>query len=235
MSSERTGGRADRFRLKQTVDSVLVSPDRECLQHATAYLKAILAYCQYRISPYAASLIFREHHGTRVCKLFRRPVANSLRIVRDSSSILTEKPMTTPIRRAASLRPGQFKHLIRVASVTGRLPERDVMLLWLTHTTGIRVTELALLKVAIASQIQLRVSQPFTFFTGVSLPFFEWWHPTSTTIHLHHSHGITGRLCHQGTDTKQIAGTKKPDRSIWLPSPLPGSHEALQFLHRSQE
>ncbi|MCS3467918.1 integrase [Pseudomonas sp. JUb42] len=28
------------------------------------------------------------------------------------------------------------------------MPERDVMLLWLTHTTGIRVTELALLEVA---------------------------------------------------------------------------------------
>ncbi|GLZ27105.1 MULTISPECIES: integrase [Pseudomonas] len=53
--------------------------------------------------------------------------------------------MTT--RRATSLRPGQFKHLIRVASVTGRMPERDVMLLWLTHTTGIRVTELAMLEV----------------------------------------------------------------------------------------
>lgn len=54
--------------------------------------------------------------------------------------------MTT--RRAASLRPGQFRHLIRVASVSGRMPERDVMLLYLTHTTGIRVTELALLEVA---------------------------------------------------------------------------------------
>lgn len=92
--------------------------------------------------------IFREQHGTRACKLFRGPAANSLRIVRDSSPILTENPMTAPIRRATSLRPGQFKHLIRVASVTGRLPERDVMLLWLTHTTGIRVTELALLEVA---------------------------------------------------------------------------------------
>lgn len=51
------------------------------------------------------------------------------------------------IRRATSLRPGQLKHLIRVASVTGRLPERDVAL-WLTHITGIRVTELALLEVA---------------------------------------------------------------------------------------
>ena len=50
-------------------------------------------------------------------------------------------------RRAASLRPGQFRHLIRVASITGRMPERDVMLLYLTHTTGIRVTELALLDV----------------------------------------------------------------------------------------
>ena len=53
--------------------------------------------------------------------------------------------MTT--RRAASLRPGQFRHLVRVAFVTGRMPERNVMLLWVTHTTGIRVTELALLEV----------------------------------------------------------------------------------------
>jgi len=56
--------------------------------------------------------------------------------------------MTASIRRAISLRPGQFKHLIRVASVNGRLPDRDVMLLWLTHTTGIRVIELALLEFA---------------------------------------------------------------------------------------
>lgn len=42
--------------------------------------------------------------------------------------------MTAKIRRATLLRPGQFKHLIEVASVTGRLPERDV-LLWLTHIT----------------------------------------------------------------------------------------------------
>lgn len=67
-------------------------------------------------------------------------------------------------RRAASLRPGQFKHLIRVASVTGRMQERDVMLLWLTHATGIRVTELALLEIgyvlypsgAIKSEVYLR-------------------------------------------------------------------------------
>jgi integrase/recombinase XerD len=55
--------------------------------------------------------------------------------------------MPNPTRQATSLRPGQFRHLIRVASVTGRMPERDQMLLWMTHTTGIRVTELALLRV----------------------------------------------------------------------------------------
>ncbi len=45
--------------------------------------------------------------------------------------------MTTPIRRAISPRPNQFKTLIRVASVTGRFPERDVLLLWVTHTTSV--------------------------------------------------------------------------------------------------
>ncbi len=56
--------------------------------------------------------------------------------------------MPAKIRRATSLRPGQFKHLIRVASATDRMSERDVLLLWLTHTTGLRVTELAQLEIS---------------------------------------------------------------------------------------
>lgn len=55
--------------------------------------------------------------------------------------------MATPSRQASSLRPGQFRHVIRVAGVTGRMPQRDQMLLWITHTTGIRVTELAQLRI----------------------------------------------------------------------------------------
>lgn len=50
-------------------------------------------------------------------------------------------------KHATALRHGQFRHVIRVAAVTGRLPERNVMLLWFTHTTGIRVTELSLLEI----------------------------------------------------------------------------------------
>ncbi|RMV10009.1 hypothetical protein ALP20_200126 [Pseudomonas coronafaciens pv. coronafaciens] len=37
-----------------------------------------------------------------------RPATHSLRIVRDSSPILTESTMTLPNHRAISLRPGQF-------------------------------------------------------------------------------------------------------------------------------
>lgn len=55
--------------------------------------------------------------------------------------------MATPSRQASLLRPGQFRHVVRVAGVTGRMPERDQMLLWITHTTGIRVTELAQLRI----------------------------------------------------------------------------------------
>ena len=40
--------------------------------------------------------------------------------------------------------PDNSKHLPPIASVTGRMQERDVLLLWITHTTGIRDTELAL-------------------------------------------------------------------------------------------
>lgn len=74
--------------------------------------------------------------------------------------------MTTTKRQATSLRQGQFRHLIRVAGVTGRMPQRDQMLLWITHTTGIRVTELALLRIddvlhqsgAIREEVYLRAA-----------------------------------------------------------------------------
>lgn len=56
-------------------------------------------------------------------------------------------PSLPDSKHATALRPGQFRHVIRVAGITGRLPERNVMLLWLTHTTGIRVTELALIEI----------------------------------------------------------------------------------------
>ncbi|WP_211227301.1 site-specific integrase [Ferrimonas kyonanensis] len=35
-----------------------------------------------------------------------------------------------------------------MTAATSTTPERDIMLLWLTHTTGIRVTELSLLKIS---------------------------------------------------------------------------------------
>lgn len=74
--------------------------------------------------------------------------------------------MANPTHQATSLRPGQFRHLIRVAGVTGRMPQRDQMILWITHTTGIRVTELAQLRIddvlnpsgSIRAEVYLRAS-----------------------------------------------------------------------------
>lgn len=60
--------------------------------------------------------------------LIRRPAAHSLRIDLDPRPILTESPYGHPPSCIPSPR---FRHLIRVASVTGRMPERDVMLLYL--------------------------------------------------------------------------------------------------------
>lgn len=52
--------------------------------------------------------------------------------------------MATPSRQATSLRPGQFRHVPRVAGAAGRMPEHDQMLLWVIHTTGIRHMEAGL-------------------------------------------------------------------------------------------
>lgn len=52
------------------------------------------------------------------------------------------------IRRAAVLSDKQLRHAIRVAEISGRIPIRDVMLLLLTHTTGLRITEVSLLKIS---------------------------------------------------------------------------------------
>jgi len=81
--------------------------------------------------------------------MIRRSDAIYLRIELDPRPILTESPAWP----SAELHPfaNSVRHLIRVAADTGRMSERDVMLLYLTHTAGIRVTKLALLRSATCS------------------------------------------------------------------------------------
>lgn len=52
------------------------------------------------------------------------------------------------IKRAAVLLPSQLRHLLRVTEATSRHPERDVLILWLGFSCGMRVTETARLTVA---------------------------------------------------------------------------------------
>lgn len=55
--------------------------------------------------------------------------------------------MPPPIKRAATLRPGQLRHVLRVTTATSRHPERDCLAILMTHCAGLRVTELARLEV----------------------------------------------------------------------------------------
>jgi integrase/recombinase XerD len=68
------------------------------------------------------------------------------------------------IAQAATLQPGQIRHLLRVTASTSRHPERDCLILWLGLTAGMRVTEIAQIEVqdvlfpsgALRSEISLR-------------------------------------------------------------------------------
>lgn len=49
--------------------------------------------------------------------------------------------------QAAVLKPGQYRHLLRVTRATSRDPERDVLVLLLGIHTGMRVSEIAQIEV----------------------------------------------------------------------------------------
>lgn len=86
-------------------------------------------------------------------------------------------------KRAAVLLPSQLRHLIRVTEATSRHPERDVLILWLGFSCGMRVTETARLTVAdvllpsgrLRSEVSLRAEitkgcrQRLAYFTNSKL------------------------------------------------------------------
>ncbi|MGS0622395.1 tyrosine-type recombinase/integrase [Ralstonia sp. VS2407] len=52
------------------------------------------------------------------------------------------------VKRAKTLKPSQIRHLLRVTEATSRHPERDVLMLLLGLTCGMRVSEVARIEVA---------------------------------------------------------------------------------------
>lgn len=68
--------------------------------------------------------------------------------------------------QAATLRPGQIRHLLRVTTVTSRYPERDCLVLLLGLTCGMRVSEISQIEVqdvlfpsgAIRPEVSLRAA-----------------------------------------------------------------------------
>ncbi|MEX3690336.1 tyrosine-type recombinase/integrase [Paraburkholderia sp. BR14263] len=51
--------------------------------------------------------------------------------------------MSSKIKRAAVLAPGQIRHLLRVTEVTSHYPERDAVILLLGFGVGMRISEIA--------------------------------------------------------------------------------------------
>lgn len=68
--------------------------------------------------------------------------------------------------QAATLKPGQIRHLLRVTEATSRHPERDSLILLLGLSTGMRVSEIAQIEVqdvlfpsgAIRAEVSLRAA-----------------------------------------------------------------------------
>ncbi|RMU44959.1 integrase [Pseudomonas syringae pv. avii] len=91
------------------------------------------------------STIFREHPGTRACMLYRRPAANSLRIVRDSLPILTENhhDCVYPPSNIPSSWTIQALNPRSIRDWPSTRTRRHAFV-----ATGVRVTELALVEVA---------------------------------------------------------------------------------------
>lgn len=69
--------------------------------------------------------------------------------------------------QAAVLKPGQYRHLLRVTRATSREPERDILFLLLGIHTGMRVSEIAQIEVgdvlfpsgAIRPEVSLRITK----------------------------------------------------------------------------
>ena len=69
--------------------------------------------------------------------------------------------------QATVLKPGQYRHLLRVTRATSRDPERDILVLLLGIPTGMRVSEIAQIEVSdvlfpsgsIRTEVSLRASR----------------------------------------------------------------------------
>ncbi len=98
-------------------------------------------------------------------------------------------PSLPDSKHAIILSPSKLKHVLRVTTATSQMPERDAMLIWLTHTTGLRVTELSQLTIAdlMFSSGQLR--------TEIYLRAKITKHCRARTIYLTHEKAIQAVEC----------------------------------------
>lgn len=72
------------------------------------------------------------------------------------------------IKRAKTLKPSQIRHLLRVTEATSRHPERDVLILLLGFTCGMRVSEIARIEVADVLQLSGQIREEVTLRAAIT-------------------------------------------------------------------
>ena len=128
-------------------------------------------------------------------------------------------------KHAPVLTPSKFKHVLRVTAATSQQPERNLMILWLTHSTGIRVTELGQLKISdvMFSSGQLR--------TEIYLRSAITKHCRSRVVYLTHPKAIAAmeQWLSYRIKRKWECRAEKEYRGIWPDSTLVLSHKGMAF------
>ena len=134
-------------------------------------------------------------------------------------------PSLPDSKHATVLTPAKFKHVLRVTAATSSQPERNVMILWFIHSTGIRVTELGQLKISdvMFSSGQLR--------TEIYLRSAITKHCRSRVVYLTHPKAIEvmEQWLSYRINRKWECRSETAYRGIWPDSTLVLSHKGRAF------
>lgn len=134
-------------------------------------------------------------------------------------------PSLPTSKHATVLTPAKFKHVLRVTAATSQQPERNLMILWLTHSTGIRVTELGQLKISDVMFSSGKLRQEIYLRSAITK------HCKARVVYLTHPKAIEAVeawLAYRMT-RKWECRPDKEFRGIWPDSTLVLSHKGRAF------
>lgn len=134
-------------------------------------------------------------------------------------------PSLPDSKHATVLTPAKFKHVLRVTAATSQQPERNIMILWLTHSTGIRVTELGQLKISDVMFPSGKLRQEIYLRSAITK------HCRSRVVYLTHPKAIAAmeQWLSYRISKKWECRSENEYRGIWPDSTLVLSHKGMAF------